>query len=88
MEGSLIKKFVDQWIHDTDCFIGLHDRKVCVLGLCLLITMPEVPGLEENSDKVNIKLQLNHNYFFDCLSHRFLFFTSRSYRVLYFFLMG
>jgi len=52
MEGSLIKKFVDQWIHDTDCFIGLHDRKLCVLGLCMLITMPDVPGLEENSDKV------------------------------------
>jgi hypothetical protein len=29
--------FVKQWIHDTDCFLGLHDRKICVLGLCALL---------------------------------------------------
>ncbi|XP_024936416.1 importin-7 isoform X2 [Cephus cinctus] len=31
--------FIKQWIHDTDCFLGLHDRKLCVLGLCTLISM-------------------------------------------------
>ncbi|XP_014206399.1 importin-7 [Copidosoma floridanum] len=31
--------FIKQWIHDTDCFLGLHDRKLCVLGLCTVISM-------------------------------------------------
>ncbi|KAH0535773.1 importin-7 [Cotesia glomerata] len=31
--------FIKQWIHDTDCFLGLHDRKLCVFGLCTLISM-------------------------------------------------
>ncbi|XP_066600372.1 importin-7 [Prorops nasuta] len=31
--------FIKQWIHDADCFLGLHDRKLCVLGLCTLISM-------------------------------------------------
>ena len=35
--GSVTSHFVQQWIHDTDCFIGLHDRKICVLGLCHLM---------------------------------------------------
>lgn len=36
--------FIKQWIHDTDCFLGLHDRKLCVLGLCTLISMgPAIP---------------------------------------------
>lgn len=34
------KRFVEQWLHDTDCFLGIHDRKLCVLGLCTLISMP------------------------------------------------
>ena len=28
MPGGVFGHFVQQWIHDTDCFIGLHDRKV------------------------------------------------------------
>ncbi|XP_067127440.1 importin-7 isoform X2 [Centruroides vittatus] len=36
---SITSHFIKQWIHDTDCFLGLHDRKMCVLGLCTLITM-------------------------------------------------
>lgn len=31
--------FIKQWILDTDCFLGLHDRKLCVFGLCTLISM-------------------------------------------------
>ena len=34
IQGSLIKHFIGQWLYDTDCFTGLHDRKLCVLGLC------------------------------------------------------
>lgn len=35
--------FIKQWLHDTDCFLGIHDRKLCVLGLCTLISMPNKP---------------------------------------------
>ncbi|XP_030570286.1 importin-7 [Drosophila novamexicana] len=31
--------FIKQWLHDTDCFLGIHDRKLCVLGLCTLISL-------------------------------------------------
>lgn len=31
--------FIRQWLADTDCFIGIHDRKLCVLGLCTLISL-------------------------------------------------
>ena len=41
--------FIKQWIHDVDSFLGLHDRKVCVLGLCTLLQLgPErLPVLKE-----------------------------------------
>ncbi|XP_013114275.1 importin-7 [Stomoxys calcitrans] len=46
--------FIKQWIHDTDCFLGIHDRKLCVLGLCTLISLgdskPQV--LSEVSSKI------------------------------------
>ncbi|GIY51835.1 hypothetical protein CDAR_477292 [Caerostris darwini] len=35
---SITQHFVKQWVHDSDCFLGLHDRKMCVLGLCTLIS--------------------------------------------------
>lgn len=38
----MTNRFIKQWISDTDCFLGLHDRKLCVLGLCQLISM--APG--------------------------------------------
>merc|ERR1712013_207620 len=41
MPGGVFGHFVQQWIHDTDCFIGLHDRKLCVLGLVHLMQMPD-----------------------------------------------
>ncbi|XP_063236920.1 importin-7 [Bacillus rossius redtenbacheri] len=37
---SIASHFIKQWIHDTDCFLGLHDRKLCVLGLCTLLATP------------------------------------------------
>ena len=36
---SVVKNFVGLWINDSDCFIGIHDRKISVLGLCRLITL-------------------------------------------------
>ena len=32
MGDTVFAHFVQQWIHDTDCFIGLHDRKVIYLS--------------------------------------------------------
>eukprot|EP00096_Caligus_rogercresseyi_P006978 TRINITY_DN2413_c0_g2_i1.p1 TRINITY_DN2413_c0_g2~~TRINITY_DN2413_c0_g2_i1.p1 ORF type:complete len:1047 (+),score=461.56 TRINITY_DN2413_c0_g2_i1:392-3142(+) len=49
---SFIEQFIEQWIHDTDCFIGLHDRKICVIGLTQLLTMPKVPGVLAASSKI------------------------------------
>lgn len=37
----LITSFIKQWIHDVDVFLGLHDRKVCVLGLCTLVSLDQ-----------------------------------------------
>lgn len=45
--------FIKQWIHDVDCFLGVHDRKLCVLGLCTLISLPQKPNvLVELASKV------------------------------------
>ncbi|XP_028967822.1 importin-7 [Galendromus occidentalis] len=32
-----IDYFITQWIDDVDCFLGVHDRKLCVLGICCLM---------------------------------------------------
>lgn len=40
---SITAHFIKQWIHDADCFLGLHDRKVCVVGLCTLMVLSEKP---------------------------------------------
>ncbi|KAK6191779.1 hypothetical protein SNE40_003377 [Patella caerulea] len=38
--GSIMAQFLKQWICDADCFLGLHDRKISVLGLCSLMNTP------------------------------------------------
>merc|ERR1712223_1636673 len=53
VQGSLIKHFIGQWLHDTDCFNGLHDRKLCVLGLCMLLKLlPQLPDIGEYVPKI------------------------------------
>lgn len=37
---SITAQFLKQWLHDTDCFLGLHDRKLAVLGLTALLDTP------------------------------------------------
>lgn len=37
---SLFTHFVKRWLSDIDNFKGLHDRKICVLGLITMITIP------------------------------------------------
>jgi hypothetical protein len=34
---SFLLEFLQKWFNDMDCFFGLHDRKVCALGLCTLL---------------------------------------------------
>uniref|UniRef100_A0A4W6DE70 Importin 7 n=1 Tax=Lates calcarifer TaxID=8187 RepID=A0A4W6DE70_LATCA len=29
--------FISQWLKDVDCFLGLHDRKMCILGLSAIL---------------------------------------------------
>jgi importin-7 len=36
---SVFLDFLQKWFTDIDCFFGLHDRKVCALGLCTLLQM-------------------------------------------------
>ncbi|XP_023937974.2 importin-7 [Bicyclus anynana] len=51
--ASITQHFIKQWIHDTDCFVGLHDRKLCVLGICTLLEMgPQRPSLDEILPKI------------------------------------
>jgi len=52
MQGGVFRHFLQQWIHDTDCFIGLHDRKLCVLGLVHLLQMPDNPAVTEQSKQL------------------------------------
>lgn len=51
---TVLSHFVKQWIHDSDCFLGVHDRKLWIIGMCTLITLgnakPQV--LSEVSDKI------------------------------------
>ncbi|KAK7878893.1 hypothetical protein WMY93_030827 [Mugilogobius chulae] len=35
------------WINDTEFFLGLHDRKLCILGLCVLMELPTRPSALE-----------------------------------------
>jgi hypothetical protein len=34
---SFLLDFLQKWFADLDCYFGLHDRKICVLGLCTLL---------------------------------------------------
>ncbi|TPP59317.1 Importin 7 [Fasciola gigantica] len=36
----ILAEFLKVWISDADVFLGLHDRRVYVLGLCLLLSLP------------------------------------------------
>ena len=36
---SVLLDFLQKWFADIDCFFGLHDRKVCALGLCTLLQL-------------------------------------------------
>jgi uncharacterized protein YciU (UPF0263 family) len=49
---SVVHHFIEQWLQDTDCFIGLHDRKLSILGLCRILEVgPQVPGVAPNTGR-------------------------------------
>lgn len=56
----LASHFIKQWIHDTDCFLGIHDRKLYVIGICTLMSLgDEKPGvLMELAPKILPSLML------------------------------
>uniref|UniRef100_A0A669B6W5 Importin 8 n=1 Tax=Oreochromis niloticus TaxID=8128 RepID=A0A669B6W5_ORENI len=37
--------FINQWMNDTEFFLGLHDRKMCIIGLSVLIDLPSRPAV-------------------------------------------
>ncbi|CAK8692133.1 unnamed protein product [Clavelina lepadiformis] len=41
---AISEQFFRQWINDVDCFLGIHDRRLCVLGLCTLLDLPSRPS--------------------------------------------
>jgi importin-7 len=51
---SILSHFIKQWIHDTDCFLGVHDRKLWIIGMCTLITLgnSKPPVLSEVSKDI------------------------------------
>uniref|UniRef100_A0A3P8UY59 Importin 8 n=1 Tax=Cynoglossus semilaevis TaxID=244447 RepID=A0A3P8UY59_CYNSE len=40
--------FINQWMIDTELFMGLHDRKMCIIGLSVLIELPCRPAVLNN----------------------------------------
>uniref|UniRef100_A0A8C2ZX50 Importin 8 n=1 Tax=Cyclopterus lumpus TaxID=8103 RepID=A0A8C2ZX50_CYCLU len=37
--------FINQWMNDTEFFLGLHDRKMCIIGLSVLMELPIRPAV-------------------------------------------
>lgn len=50
----ILSMFIRQWLDDTDCFLGVHDRKLYVLGLCTAMNLREHKPfiLNELADKI------------------------------------
>lgn len=40
----LTAHFINQWMNDTEFFLGLHDRKMCIIGLSVLMELPTRPA--------------------------------------------
>ncbi|TRY92080.1 hypothetical protein DNTS_005869 [Danionella cerebrum] len=40
-------QFINQWMNDTEFFLGLHDRKMCIIGLSILMELPSRPTVLE-----------------------------------------
>uniref|UniRef100_A0A8C1ZVI5 Importin 8 n=1 Tax=Cyprinus carpio TaxID=7962 RepID=A0A8C1ZVI5_CYPCA len=40
-------QFINQWMNDTEFFLGLHDRKMCIIGLSVLMELASRPAVLE-----------------------------------------
>ncbi|XP_030629161.1 importin-8 isoform X2 [Chanos chanos] len=40
-------QFINQWMNDTEFFLGVHDRKMCIIGLSVLLELPSRPAVLE-----------------------------------------
>ncbi|XP_020624379.1 importin-7-like [Orbicella faveolata] len=38
---TVTAQFFSRWVNDHDCFFGIHDRKMFVLGFCALMDLPK-----------------------------------------------
>uniref|UniRef100_A0A9L0SCT5 Importin 8 n=1 Tax=Equus caballus TaxID=9796 RepID=A0A9L0SCT5_HORSE len=41
--GPVTVQFINQWMNDTDCFLGHHDRKMCIIGMSILLELQNRP---------------------------------------------
>ncbi|XP_077871979.1 importin-8-like [Ictidomys tridecemlineatus] len=41
--GPITVQFINQWMNNTDYFIGHHDRKMCIIGLSILFELQNRP---------------------------------------------
>ncbi|EGW10837.1 Importin-8 [Cricetulus griseus] len=41
--GPVTSQFINQWMNDTDYFLGHHDRKRCIIGLSILLELQHRP---------------------------------------------
>lgn len=41
--GPVTAQFINQWMNDTDYFLGHHDRKMCIIGLSILLELQSRP---------------------------------------------
>uniref|UniRef100_A0A8C5L990 Importin 8 n=1 Tax=Jaculus jaculus TaxID=51337 RepID=A0A8C5L990_JACJA len=41
--GPITAHFINQWMSDTDYFLGHHDRKMCIIGLSILLELQSRP---------------------------------------------
>ncbi|XP_057712393.1 importin-8 [Corythoichthys intestinalis] len=52
-QKSVTAHFINQWMNDTEFFLGLHDRKLCIIGLTVLMELPSRPtALESVVDQI------------------------------------
>ncbi|XP_061617784.1 importin-8 isoform X1 [Phyllopteryx taeniolatus] len=45
---TITAHFINQWMNDTEFFLGLHDRKMCIIGLTVLMELPSRPAALES----------------------------------------
>lgn len=42
---TVTEQFFRQWIKDSDCFLGIHDRRIAVYGWCTVLDAPQHPAI-------------------------------------------